>query len=212
MVIEVMRAAVFDDALAAVEPLVAIDADLMLLDEILEHLLGHVRLEDPHRPLRAVDRRRPLALVAVLLALLPLPRLGLVVVLPDALVELAREAADDRLVAGVGEAEAAARQAAEVLVRADDDDGLAQALRLDGGDHAGGGAAVDDEVELGRGRLRLRAGERQERGRTGQESQARFRIQAFRRSRVSTSRTAPSARVGLRRTRTRSRPAWPRAR
>ncbi len=46
-------------ALRAVEPLVAIDADLMLLDEILEHPLRHVRLENPHRPLRAVDGRRP---------------------------------------------------------------------------------------------------------------------------------------------------------
>ena len=162
MVIEAMRPPVFTTPFAAIEPLVAIDADLMLLDEILEHALGHVRLEDPHRPLRAIDRRRPLPLVAVLLPLLPLPRTWLVVVLPDAVVELAREAADDGLVAGVGEAEAAARQAAEVLVGTDDDDGLAQALRLDGGDHAGGSPAVDDEVELGSGRLRLRSGERQE--------------------------------------------------
>jgi hypothetical protein len=33
-----------------------------------------------------------------------------------------------------------------VLVRTDDDDGLAHLLHLDGGDDAGGGTAVDDEV------------------------------------------------------------------
>ena len=119
-----------------------------------------MRLEDPHRPLRAIDGRRPLALVAVLLALLPGPRARLVVVLPDAVIEVAREAADHRLVAGVGEAKPAAREPAEMLVRADDHDGLPHALRLDRRDHAGGGAAVDHEVEFGgRG---LCAGEREE--------------------------------------------------
>ncbi len=68
------------------------------------------------------------------------------------MVELARQTADDRLVAGVGEPETAARQAAEMSVRTHDDDGLAHAPRLNGGDDAGGGAAVDDEIELRSGR------------------------------------------------------------
>ena len=150
-------------ALRAVEPLVAIDADLILLDEILEHFFRHVRLENPHRPLGAVDRRRSLALVAVLFALLPGPRARLLVVLPDPVVELARQPADDGLVAGVCEPEASARQAAEMPVRTDDDDALSQTAGLDGGDHAGGGSAVNDEIELRRGR-RLSEPQRQNRG------------------------------------------------
>ncbi len=134
----------------------------MFLDEILEHPLGHVRLEDPHRPLRTVDRRGALPLVAVLLTRLPGPRTRLLVVLPDAMIELAREATDDRLVAGVGEAKPSAREAAEMSVRTDDDDGLPQTLCLDGGGHAGGRAAVDDEIELGSSGLRC--GQTQDRG------------------------------------------------
>ena len=92
--------------------------------------------------------------------LLPLPRLGLVVVLPDAVVELAGEAADDGLVAGVGEPEAAAGEAAEVLVGPDDDDGLAHPLRLHRGGDGGGGAAVDDDVGLARGGGERQGGEK----------------------------------------------------
>ena len=75
--IAVMRAPVFFTPLGAVEPLVAIDRDAVLADEVFEDLLGDVRLEDPHRALRAVDRRRALALVAVLLVLLPFQAAGL---------------------------------------------------------------------------------------------------------------------------------------
>ena len=135
-------------ALRPVEPLVAIDADLMFLDEIFEHFFSRVRLENPHRTLGTVDRRRSLPLVAVLFALLPGPCARLLVVLPDPVVELARQAADDGLVAGVCEPEASARQATEMPVRTHDDDALSQTTGLDGGDHAGGGSAVDDQIEL----------------------------------------------------------------
>ena len=77
--------------------------------------------------------------------------------LPDAVIELAREAADDRLVAGIGEAQAAARQTAEVPVGRDDDDGLAHARGLNGGRDGGRGAAVDHDVVSG---ARLRPQER----------------------------------------------------
>ena len=83
--------------------------------------------------------------------------LGLVVVLPDAMVELAGEAADDGLVAGVGEAEPARGEAAQMLVRADDDDGLAHALGLHRGGDRAGGAAVDEKVGLARRRDRGKA-------------------------------------------------------
>ena len=206
-------------ALGAVEPLVAVDADLMLLDEILEHALRHVRLEDPHRPLRAIDRRRPLPFVAVLLALLPGPRTRLVVVLPDAVIELAREAADDRLVAGVGEAEPAAREPAEMLVRTDDDDASCP------GAWPGPPRSRRRRCRRRRrGRTRGRVGWRPENDRTAmrtrtvrimvQGSGFRFRVQgSVQGSRRSTSdRTGPSMRAWLRRTRTRTRPAWPRGR
>ena len=109
----------------AVEPLVADHRDAVLGDEILEDLLGHVRLEDPHRAGRAVDGRRALAAVAVLRPLLPPPGLRPLVVLPDAVVELAGQAADDCLVAGVGPAQAAAGEPAQVPVGRDDDHRLA---------------------------------------------------------------------------------------
>ena len=147
-------------ALRAVEPLVAINADLMRLDEIFEHLFRHVGLENPHRPLGAVDRRRTLPLVAVLFALLPGPRARLLVVLPDPVVELARQAADDGLVAGVGEPEASAREAAQMPVWTDDDHGLSETAGLDGGDHAGGGSAIDHQIEF----RRLCERQRQQRG------------------------------------------------
>ena len=66
--------------------------------------------------------------------LLPLPRLGRLIVLPDAVVELARKPADDRLVARVGEAQPAAGQPAQVFVRTDDDHRFAHPLGLHGGD------------------------------------------------------------------------------
>src|SRR6185503_19339578 len=98
------------------EPLVADDEDLVFPDEVFKHLLGHVRLEDPHRPVRAVDGRRALPFVAEVLAPLPPPRGRRLIVLPDTVIEVARETANDRLVARVGESEAAARQPAEVTV------------------------------------------------------------------------------------------------
>jgi hypothetical protein len=131
-----------------------VDGDFELLHVVLEDRLGDARLEDPHRPVFAVHRGRALSLVAVFLALLVHPRLGLLVVLPDAVVEVAREAADHALVARVGEAEAAARQPSEVLVGADDDGRLSHLLRLDRGDDARRGSAIDQEV----GRFFGRAG------------------------------------------------------
>ena len=69
--------------------------------------------------------------------------------LPDPVVKLAGQAADDRLVAGVGEAESAAGEAAEMFVRADEDDRLAHLLGLHGGGDAGRGQAVDNHVVVG---------------------------------------------------------------
>ena len=75
---------------------------------------------------------------------------GFVVVLPDAMVELARKAADHRLVAGVGPSKTAGGQSAEMLLRANHDDGLAHPLGLDSGRDRAGGAAIDQDVGLAR--------------------------------------------------------------
>ena len=68
-------------------------------DPRLVDVFGHVRLENPHGAGGFVEGLGALALVAELLPLLPSPRLGFVVVLPDAMIELAGEAADHGLVA-----------------------------------------------------------------------------------------------------------------
>ena len=78
--------------------------------------------------------------------LLPCPGVRRLVVLPDAVIKLARQPADHRLVAGVGPAQSAAGQTAQVLVRADHDHRLAHLLGLHGRGHAGGCSAVDDDV------------------------------------------------------------------
>lgn len=113
----------FGDAVfGAVEPLVTVDGDVVLFDEVFEDLFGGVGFEDPHGAVGAVDGGGALAFVAVAGAVLPGPVFLIVVVEPEAVVELAGEAADDGFVAGVGEAEAAGGESAEVLVGADDDD------------------------------------------------------------------------------------------
>src|SRR5437870_4043576 len=66
------------------------------------------------------------------------------IVLLDALIEFARDAADGLLVADIGGAQPAGGEAAEVLAWLDEDDRLAHACRLNGRADAAGGAAVDD--------------------------------------------------------------------
>jgi len=78
---------------------------------------------------RGVDRRRALTLVSELLALLPGPRRDVVVTLPGAVVELAREPA-------------------EVGLRADHDNALAHSLGLNRCGHRTRRAAVHQHVAL----------------------------------------------------------------
>ena len=140
--------AVLADTLLAVEPGVTDDRDLQLRDPCLENTLGHVRLEDPHRARDLVDGRGALALVAVLVAPLPAPGFGFLVVPPHAMVELAGQAPDDGLVARVRPAEAAGGETAEVALGADHHDRLVHVPRLDGGRDAAGGAPVHEDVGL----------------------------------------------------------------
>ena len=81
--------------------------------------------------------------------------------LPDAMIELARKAADHRFVTRVSKAKAAAGEATEVFVGTDYDRGFSHFLRLDGGDDARGSAAVNDEVRLGGGWTHSRGTEAQ---------------------------------------------------
>jgi hypothetical protein len=79
-----------------------------------------MRLEDPHRAPVAIDGRGALSFVAVF-ARLPFPGFGAPGMPPDPVVKLASQSADHGLVPGVGEAQPAAAQPAEVPVRADQD-------------------------------------------------------------------------------------------
>ena len=142
-------------ALGAIEPFVAQDAQVEFLNIVLEDLLGHARFKDPHRPLVLVHGHRALALVAELLGLLPLPGGGLLIFHPDAVIEVAGQTADDGFIACIGVAQSAAAEAAEMDIGSDNHHGLPQLLGLDRGNHAGGGAAVDDDV------VGLRGGESQ---------------------------------------------------
>src|SRR5262249_8714286 len=109
-----------------------------------------VRLEDPHRATLAVNRRRALPFIAIFLALLPLPGRGLVINLPDAMVKLARQTADDRFVASVSESQSAAGEAAQMFVRRDDDDRLAHPLCLYSRRDRCGSSPINDQVVLWR--------------------------------------------------------------
>ena len=141
------RRALFDDAFFAVKAFVFEDGNLIFGDEIFEHLLGDVGFEDPHRFGFVVDTASALARDAVLTRhFLERPSVVVLVVEPKSVVEFARQPADDGSVAGVGGAESAAREAAEVFVGRDDDDRFAHFLRLDGGRDRRAGSAVNDDV------------------------------------------------------------------
>ena len=124
------------------------DRDIAFANEVFEDLLRDVRFENPHRPLRPVDRRGSLPLVAVRFARLPFPGVVAVVVLPDAMIKLPREAPDHALVSGVGPTESACGETAQMRLGADNDDRFAQPLRLNRCDNARGRATVDDNVGL----------------------------------------------------------------
>lgn len=143
--------AVFFDTFVTVEPFVAVDGDVEFFDVVFVNGFSDAGFEDPHGAVFAVHGWCALAFVAVFFAFLPFPGFGFLVVFPDAVVEVAGEAADDGFVACVGEAEAARGEAAEVFIWADDDGGFAHFFGLDGGDDACAGAAVDDEIVVGGG-------------------------------------------------------------
>ncbi len=139
------------DTLLAFEPLVAVHGDPVFLDPVFEDRFRHVRFEDPHRAFRAVDGGIALSAVAILPGFLPLPRLRFLIGQPHPVIEIARQAADDRLVAGIRPAEAAGAEAAEMPFRSHHHHGPAHAFGLHGRDNSGGGAAVHHDVNRNRG-------------------------------------------------------------
>ena len=66
-----------------------------------------MRLKDPHGPFLAVHGNGSLAAIAVFRSLLPFPGLRLVVVEPDAMVEVPRQPPNYGLVSAVGPAQPA---------------------------------------------------------------------------------------------------------
>jgi hypothetical protein len=115
---------------------------------------GDVRLKGPHRGVRAGEfarcRLTATAPAEIVLGRLVLPRGGLGVVQGDAVIELAGQPADGRLVANVRGTQSARGQAADMGAGFHERHGLAQLDRLDGRDDARRSAAEDDDVRLDR--------------------------------------------------------------
>ncbi len=137
------------DPSRAIEPLAAVHGNLMLAHKILENALGHMRFENPHRALSAVDGRSALSFVPIRLLLLPDPGIRFVVVPPHTMIKLAGEPADNRFVARVREAKTAAGKAAQMPLRTHDDNGLAHPPGLHRGHDPSRSAAIDDKVRPG---------------------------------------------------------------
>lgn len=134
------------DAVVTIQPLVAIDANIGVGKHLLENDLGDVGLKDPLGPTAGVDRRGALAAVAERFVGLPTPCVGLLVVLPNAVVELAGQATDDRLVAGIGPAQPGRRETTKVNLRAYERHAPAEPRRLHRRNHTGRRSAIDDHL------------------------------------------------------------------
>jgi hypothetical protein len=142
----------FFDAAFAIEPLVTPNVERVALDQRLEDFFGDVRLEYPH----AVG---VLVVVAVRSFGLLDPACVVVVGLFDPRVEASAQAADHRVVAGVGPAQALSREPTQKRLGTHQDHALLHLLRLHRGDHAGRSAAVDHQIVcVGRDDVRVAAG------------------------------------------------------
>jgi len=124
-----------------IEALSAHDLHLGLPQEVVEDLLGHLRLEEEHHVLLRI-----VLVAAEVLGspVLPGRRVGIVALHP--LVELPREAADRLLLPDIGRPQSPAREAAEVPPRLDQYHGLSHARRRHGGRDAARRAAVHDDI------------------------------------------------------------------
>ena len=126
-----------------------IDRRFGFVEHLEEDVLSYVRLEGPHgraRQIQVGQSRAAGALLEIIFAPLKSPGLVARIMLSDAMVNLAGDAADGRFVADVGGAQAARSHAAEMKAELGDDRGFAHARRLHRGHHPGGRAAIDAEV------------------------------------------------------------------
>ena len=114
------------------------------LDQRTHDLLGHMRLEGPHRVFAG-----HLSLAEIVVRRLELPGLWPLVMLPHAPIELACQAPDRLLVANVGGPESAAGQSAQMFAGLDQDGDLTHPLHLDRCRDTGGSSSVDDDVGRG---------------------------------------------------------------
>lgn len=103
---------------------------------------GHVRLEDPHGPPIAVDGGSPLPLVAEIFRLLPVPGFGLLIVVPDTMMEFARQPPMTDL--SPTSVKPPAAHATQRPRRTDNDDGFAHTIRL----HSRTGPAADNHINI----------------------------------------------------------------
>src|SRR5690606_33303345 len=92
-------------AIFPIQPFISQYFDFIFFYKILKNLLSHMRLEYPHRSGIAINGWSPLALVAILGAVLPLPCLvGLVMVIYF-LVKFPGDPSNDFLLAGIGKSQ-----------------------------------------------------------------------------------------------------------
>jgi hypothetical protein len=142
--------------------------DSRLSQHLVIDLGGNVWFERPHRiVLRIVPRIAGVVRIACFTS----PRGVVLVVAPDAAIEIVRQAADRLFVADVGGAEAAGGEPAEMFRRFDKRNILAHPRGLNRRDDAGRRAAVNDEVE----RLRRNAPRHEEPRRHDEHNEIRDR-------------------------------------
>ena len=138
-----MRPAVLLHAVPSIEPLIHQRYNVGLRQHFAINLRGDVRLECPHRLTFWIIVRIS---GIVLLASFTIPRGVALIMSPNAMIEVASQTADRRLVADIRRAEPAARQAAYVARGLDENDALSQAVGLNGSHDAGRCAAIDHDV------------------------------------------------------------------
>ncbi len=129
-----------------------VDGDAFLVDEVPEDIFGDAGFEGPHGGIGSFELGgsglAPAVTVEVILFGFEIPGGVFGVVLRDAVVELARGTADGGLIADISCAESAAAEPAQMESGFEQDDRVTHAGGLDCGDHAGGGAAIDADIDL----------------------------------------------------------------
>src|SRR5690606_816531 len=138
-----------------VQPFVPEYLQAEFFNVVFKYLLGHMRFKNPHGIVETVHGGGSLSLVAVLGLFLPFPGFGPVVVLPNPVIEVARESTDHIFVSRVGITQPSGRKSAQMDIGRNDQNRFAHFFRLNGGDHRRGGAAIDDDIGFPRSVLAM---------------------------------------------------------